>query len=407
MRTPLTVILVLGVALYGLWLVTESGESSPESAAAARPAPVSVIAGRVESLRGLSFTRVPTPLAVSGAQARREGLEDLDRTYPPARREADEEVLKLLGLIEPSVTLRDVSAQTFSEGVAGYYDPRTERLRTVKGAATATRVLFEMVLAHELTHALEDQRFDLRLEDVSGTDDAQLARLALVEGTATVLMYRYVDRFFTREEALGGVLAGAFGPTGAGPPFLQATLLFPYVGGERFVADLRSRAGGRWTLVDLAERVRPPASTEQVLHPERYVDADPPRRVRLRVRLGDGWKRKAAGTFGELQTREMLAFAGGGGSTEAAAGWGGDRYELWQRGDAGSCAAPCRDRDVLVARWVWDTPADADEFEAKLRQWVRDSSLVSDSFVVRRGDAVTLALAPSARTARRVATAAG
>ena len=60
--------------------------------------------------------------------------------------------------------LRDISAETFSQGVAGYYDPRTKRLRIVKGAATGSRVLAEMVLAHELTHALEDQRFGLELE---------------------------------------------------------------------------------------------------------------------------------------------------------------------------------------------------------------------------------------------------
>ncbi len=299
MRTPLTVMLVLGVALYALWLVTESGDSGGAPAASARPAPVSAIARRVAALRGLEFSRVPEPVAVTGAQARREGLSDLDRTYPPARRRADEEVLKLLGLIEPDVALRDVVADTFSQGVAGYYDPRSKRLRTVRGAATSTRVLAEMVLAHELTHALEDQRFGLDLDEVAGSaDDAQLAKLALVEGSATVLMYRYVERYFTREEALGGVLGGAFGPTGSAPPFLQATLVWPYVGGEQFVSELLSRAGGRWSLVDLAERVRPPASTEQVLHPERYVDVDPPRPVRLRVSLGRGWERRASGTLG-------------------------------------------------------------------------------------------------------------
>ena len=120
-----------------------------------------MIARRVEALRGLRFDAIPRPVAVTPEQARREGLEDLDRTYPVARRRADEQVLKLLGLIDPSMDLRDVSASVFSEGVAGYYDPRTKRMRTVRGAATGTRVLAEMVLAHELTHALEDQRFGL------------------------------------------------------------------------------------------------------------------------------------------------------------------------------------------------------------------------------------------------------
>ena len=408
MRLPLTIIAVLIAVLYAGWAVGSGGSSEAERAADPATAPVRVIAERVAALRGLEFDRVPEPVSVTPEQAQREGLEDLDRSYPEARRRTDEEILKLLGLIAPDVSLRDVSAETFSQGVAGYYDPRTERLRTVRGVATGTRVLAEMVLAHELTHALEDQVFDLDLEDAGGTDDAQLAKLALVEGTATALMYRYVDRHFTAEETLGGVLGGAFADTGSLPAFLQAQLVFPYVGGQELVEDLLDRAGGRWDLVDLAARTRPPASTEQVLHPDRYVEVDPPVRVRLRGVggvAGRGYERVAAGTLGELQTRELLAEAGGGGSADAAEGWGGDRYELWQPRGLEGCAAPCRRADVLVIRWVWDTPRDEREFAAKLRQWSRDGLDASDGAVVvaRRDGAVTLALAPDPALARRIA----
>ena len=398
MRAPLTIVAVLAALLYGLWALTggDAEEPAPPSAA-----PVAAIATRVEALRGLRFDTIPRPVSVTPAQARREGLEDLDRSYPEARRRADEQILKLLGLIDPSVDLREVSASVFSEGVAGYYDPRTKRMRTVRGAATGTRVLAEMVLAHELTHGLEDQRFGLGLEDQGGGDDAALARLALVEGTATELMYAYADRHFTPEETLGGVLGSAFAGTGSLPGFLQAQLVFPYTGGRAFVSSLRERAGGRWTLVDLAERTRPPASTEQVMHPRKWVAFEPPQRVRTGAErvLGEGWERAAAGTFGEFQTRELLARAGGGGSAEAAAGWGGDRYELW-RGAGGAAA--------LTVRWRWDTPGDEREFSAKLRQWLRDGLGPQPGLhvaVAERGGAVTLALAPSGGLARRLAAA--
>jgi len=419
MRTPFAVMAVIGAALLGLWALTDDGAAPP--APEAPPAPVAVIAERVQAIRGLRFDRVPEPASVTPEQARREGLEDLDRTYPSARRRADEEVLKLLALIEPEVSLREVSASTFSEGVAGYYDPRTERLRTVRGPATGSRVLAEMVLSHELDHALEDQRFDLDLAGSGGGDDRALARLALVEGSATALMYRYVEEHFTREEALAGALGGAFGGTASLPPFLEAQLVWPYVGGQRFVEALLERAGGRWTLVDLALRTRGPASTEQVLHPEKYLRVEAPRPVRLRVDalLGEGYARTSAGTSGELQTRAILATAGGGGSTEAAAGWGGDRYELWQPAGRGraDCSAPCRAASVLVLRWAWDTARDEREFAAKLRQWVVDGLGArpagagvwtldgSGVAVVRRGGAVTLALAPRPALARRLASA--
>ncbi len=179
----------IGILLAGLLvLLVLEGEPSPERRVA-RAVPVSTIAARVEALRGLRFDSRPVPQTVSPAQARREGLEDLDRSYPEARRKADEEVLKLLGLIDPGVDLRSISASVFGEGVAGYYDPRSKRLRIVSG--TTPDALSEMVLSHELTHALEDQRFGLDLGE-GESDDAALARLALVEGTATAVMQDYL-----------------------------------------------------------------------------------------------------------------------------------------------------------------------------------------------------------------------
>jgi hypothetical protein len=346
--------------------------------------PVSTIAARVEALRGLRFDSRPVPQTVSPAQARREGLEDLDRSYPEARRKADEEVLKLLGLIDPGVDLRSISASVFGEGVAGYYDPRSKRLRIVSSATPDA--LSEMVLSHELTHALEDQRFGLDLDE-GESDDAALARLALVEGSATAVMQDYLVRYIGAEKALGGLLGSALQTGPDLPRFLQDQLIWPYLGGAQFIQSLRRTGGGSWKLVDLADRVRVPDSTEQVMHPEKWVAVEKPLPVGFETRLHDDWRRTAAGTWGEWQTRELA-----GGDDEAAAGWGGDRYELWQRGECGS--PPCRDSDVLVMRWRWDTERDAREFRAALR--------VDGAVVEAHGDTVTLVLAPTRALARRV-----
>jgi hypothetical protein len=378
MRTPFAVIAVLLVALLPLGFLTEEDEG--EQAAAPAAAPVDVIATRVEALRRLRFERMPAPLQVTSAQARREGLESLDRDYPAERRRADETVYELLGLIEPDVDLRELGGDLFGEGVAGYYDPRDGRLRVVEGAGTGTRVLEEMILAHELTHALEDQRFGLASEP--STDDRTMARQALYEGSATALMYAYVGEHFTTEETLGGLLSSAFEDTGDLPPFIQAQVLFAYVGGEAFIRELLERGG--WGLVDTAFEVRRPASTEQILHPEAYFEADEPKPVRIRAGavLG-GWKRALAGTWGELQTRELL-----GGASRAAAGWGGDRYELWQRGGD----------SALVMRWRWDSARDETEFAARLREVLGDRGVV-----VRRSGTVTLAIAADRDLAERLA----
>ena len=236
---------------------------------------------------------MPRPVEVTPQQAQREGLESLDEDYPPARRRADADVLALLGLIPRETDLGEAYESALGEAVAGYYDPRKDRLRIVKGAQTANRVLYEMVLAHELTHVLEDQRFEFDLDALAAGGDRALAHTALIEGTASALMYRYVDARFGAEELFGGLAASAFQGTGDLPPFLTAQLLFPYTAGETFVRRLLEVGDGRWKVVDAALRFRPPASTEQILHPGAYLKVEQPRRVSL-ARAGRGARPRLA-----------------------------------------------------------------------------------------------------------------
>ncbi len=315
----------------------------------------------------------------------------------------------MLGLVPPGTDLGEAVATTLGEAVAGYYDPRKQRLRIVQGAQTANRVLYEMVLAHELTHVLEDQRFDFDLDVLAAGGDRALAYTALIEGSASAVMYRYVERRFEAEELFGGLAASAFGGTGSLPPFLTAQLMFPYTSGEQYVARLLEVGGGGWKVVDAALRFRPPASTEQVLHPDSYLRVEQPRRVSLRAplaELGRGWRPALRASFGEWQTQKLLARAGGSESAQAAAGWGGDSYALLARG---------RER-ALVMRWKWDSPRDAQEFVAALRAWGeeglpdstaarRDSWRTPDgaAALALRDGAVTLVLAPQLALARRVA----
>ena len=285
MRTPFTV----GLVLLAILLVAGFAFDSDDKPAAPKPAktepatPIATIERRVEQIRDLRYETLPRPQTVSPAQAKRDGLEDLDRNYPAARRHADEEVLKLLGLLKPDVDLRKVSGTIFGQGVAGYYDPRTKHLRVVSGAQTTNRFLYEITLAHELTHALEDQRFKLDLES-SSSDDAGLANLALVEGSATAVMFTYAERHFTSEQSLGGLLSSLGQDTGDLPPFIEAQLVFPYVQGQEFIKRLY--AAGGWGVVDAAYRFRPPASSEQIMHPDKYLAVEQPDKVRLQREPG-------------------------------------------------------------------------------------------------------------------------
>jgi hypothetical protein len=388
MRTPFIVGLVLPAILLVAGFAFDS-DDKPNVAKAEPATPIATIERRVEQVRDLRYETLPRPQTVSPAQAKRDGLEDLDRNYPAARRHADEEVLKLLGLLKPDVDLRKVSGTIFGQGVAGYYDPRTKHLRVVRGAQTTNRFLYEITLAHELTHALEDQRFKLDLES-SSSDDAGLANLALVEGSATAVMFTYAERYFTSEQSLGGVLSSLGQDTGDLPPFIEAQLIFPYVQGQEFIKRLY--AAGGWGVVDAAYRFRPPASSEQIMHPDKYLAVELPDKVRLHANPGAGWRRVVGGTWGEWATGQLVG-------NQAATGWGGDRYELWQHG-SDDCAAPCRDRDALVMRWRGDDRASARRFEGALNEWSvgKPGALAVGS----RGLEVALALAPSQDLAERL-----
>jgi hypothetical protein len=394
---PFAIVVVLALLLGAAAFAFEDG--GEEAPAPLRPASLERIVASVERERGLAFERVPRPAVVTPEQAQREGLESLDEDYPPARRRADEQMLAMLGLVPEGTDLKEAYATSLGELVAGYYDPRKDRLRIVSGAQTENRVLYEMVMAHELTHVLEDQVYDFDLDVLAAGGDRALALTALIEGTASELMVRYAAGRFGQEELLAGVAASAFQDTGDLPPFLTAQLIWPYTAGEAFVRRLLRVGGGEWRLVDAAMRFRPPGSTEQILHPGKYLRLEEPRRVSLRgpVRaLGDGWRPLVRSTFGEWQTQKLLARAGGTGSARAAAGWGGDSYALLGRGN----------ERALVMRWTWDSASDEADFTEELRAWVADGLPESrHAAVSRRDGSVTLVLAPDAALARRVARA--
>jgi hypothetical protein len=364
----------------------------------------------VEAIRGLRFKRVPKPLIVTPAQTRADSLRDLDRNNPPAQRKASAQVLVLLGLLDPGVDLRAVAGNVSSEQVVGYYDTQRKRLAIVAGPSASDKVLSEITLAHELDHALDDQAIGLRDEASVGADDSASAYTALVEGVATSVMTSYARRFISPGAALKSSLS-ALGPSASStsgiPPYLLSSLLFSYIAGQKFVDRLRSVAGGSWKLVNYALRSRPPASTEQVIHPEKYLVNERPVRVGLRGPLG--WKRLAHGTIGEFDTDQLLKLGvSDAAAGDAAAGWGGGTYGLWGSGS---------DR-ALVVGWAWDTAHDAAEFNRALPTYVsvglngratgaRSWSVRGGVAAVRtRGLRSALAIAPDAALASRLASGA-
>jgi hypothetical protein len=383
---------------------------------------------------GVAF-RKPVPLDfLSPAELPRYLQGVLDDEYPVARALADQRTLLALDLIPAGLDLRAVRARVLAENVAGFYDerPGRKRLYAVSEDRTLTPAN-QLVLSHELRHALQDQYADVHdaLPDAVGDfDDRRMAYVSLLEGDATLVM----ERFLVRRLA-GSPLAAAAGsgegadlsqlswpvpPVPGVPPVVRDQLVLPYVVGRDFARVLQEKGG--WDAVKAAWSA-PPASTEQVLHPEKFFAREAPRPVRIAWAPPHG-RVLDEGVLGELFTRTFLAAASGEDAPEpppaagpagsaaaeapptmdevdrAAAGWGGDAYRSWDVGG----------RTLLVWRTEWDRPEDAREFEqTALRRLARThgarKSLQGAALfarggwlmgVVASGDSVTLVSADDA-----------
>lgn len=307
--------------------------------------------------------------------------EDLEIDYPVEERIADERELIAFGLMEPDVDLGQLIVDLYTEQVAGYYDPETSEMVVVRDASAGEELTAaeHVTFAHEVVHALQDQHFDLDggvLEREELSDDQALAITALIEGDASFSEVAYLlERPALLEEFLAEIESTEFDSAilDAAPPIISSTLLFPYEDGFVFVEALHGEGG--WELVNSAF-TSPPQSTEQILHPEKYLAGEAPVEVDVAdftSLLGDDWEVFDDNTFGEYQIRVILQQSSmpDEQAVEAAAGWGGDTYVV----------AGTEDQDAI--HWVstWDTEEDASQFARAFATYESDRWGVAPAYV--------------------------
>jgi hypothetical protein len=333
--------------------------------AAVNPKTAAVREATAEVLRETSELRkLPVLRQVrSGAQSRAEIeqmlIRNLNESATPEETAATETALKKFGLAPADFQLRPFLIKLLTEQVAGYYDPKTQEFYLADWIDLDGQ---RPVMAHELTHALQDQHFNLRrFEDWPEHDsDAELAAHALVEGDASYLMMQYVARDPARQLAfLKSMMAGgahASEQIEKAPRVLREQMLFPYLQGMMWAAQVYKQGG--WQAVSAAYK-NLPKSTEQVIHHEKYAANELPQKVSVRdvsATLGRGWRMADNDVQGEwgcyILLDEFLQSVDV--SKRAAAGWGGDRYALF--------VGPKRTDVVVVLKTAWDTEADAREF---------------------------------------------
>lgn len=317
------------------------------------------IAADVEAIRGLDFDH---PIAVSFLPEDEfvQRVTTDDDVSGPALDEAEtyEAVLRASGLIEGDVDLAEENDQLAAGGVLGFYDPGTEEL-VVRGDELDPLVLGTLV--HELTHALQDQHFDLSEPLSTESDGEYTGARSLIEADAIWVEEEWIADLPADEVDEYTRLEGEFiaaGDIDEAPPVLVEAISFPYVFGPLLHATLL--ADGGLERVDEAFAAFP-TSEEQVLFPARYLDDDDPELVELPAALDDDegeiLDEGAFGAFGLFQVLgARLDFAP---TMVAVEGWGGDAYRVVRR-DRTTCL------DLAVSG---DTAEDLAELVAAFEEW--------------------------------------
>ncbi|MFQ5611952.1 MAG: hypothetical protein ACE5H9_07435 [Anaerolineae bacterium] len=273
--------------------------------------------------------------------------------------ERQREFYLAMNLIEPYVDLAQAVFDSSTDIILGYYTP-DEKVMYVIAESVNMFAQEDMTFAHEYVHALQDHNFDIgHIFTDDNSADALIAARSLPEGDARLLESLYTSQEIDPtqiEYTIYRYLMAEHPELEGVSPALGILTYFPYTAGEYFVIYLYIEGGFSWELVNQAYQ-QLPVSSEQVMHPEKYLVNERPVPVSLPDLgpvLGEAWRELDRDVLGEIgllvwlidQVDDQTAF-------EGAAGWGGDEYTLWVD-DA--------DHRLLVDRSTWDSPAEAVEF---------------------------------------------
>lgn len=279
-------------------------------------------------------------------------------------------------LLPPGTDYLTAYLDLLSAQLGGFYEPETEEMNVLLMSGDLPGdelpLLEQIVYAHEFTHALQDQHFGIdEVQSAAGEKrDHQQAILSLIEGDATVVMNLYTQEIAS-ENPLGtalqllaqGIETNTLTIPPGTPPVIESELLSAYLDGSTFVAALLEEGG--WDAVNAAYS-NLPQSTEQILHPEKYLVGEAPMQVALApVDLDEEWETIWDDTMGEFYLREYLKTQlPRRDANRAAAGWGGDRYQVFYNEGV--------DQLAWVMRLEWDTADEAREFTAAYDDFLQE-----------------------------------
>jgi hypothetical protein len=289
-------------------------------------------------------------------------IREMDDEKKPAERYAEARSAEAFGLIPKGFDLDNFMVDLLTEQIAGLYDPKAREFYIADWIPLDDQ---RMVMAHELTHALQDQHFQIEtwVKAARPNDDAELAREAVLEGSAMAAMIDFLLKGTGHSvEDLPAIDPSVFAGDMSkspklqeAPQFLKDAMIFPYFGGLTFSAAILKPSG--WNGLS-AVFAKPPLSTQQILHPGLYKSGKAPGTVAIpsfEKLLGPDWVKIDENVMGEFGWKEILKqFLDEERAKPLAAAWSGDRYTLYEQKQT--------KRLVLVARLYLDSEEHADRF---------------------------------------------
>jgi hypothetical protein len=341
------------------------GQASPSAAGQYRHEVDDAIP-RVERAVGLRFKRPPRVESRTRAEVRAFLAKEFASSHAARDLAGSEAAYKLFGLLPDTLHLRAELENLYTEQIAGFYDPKTKVLYIVEGAPAAE---VDVVVSHELVHALQDQYLNLdSLESLEGDDDRAMAAQAVIEGQAVFdqLVGMVGNRNFmslipggwdaVRQQVRQNKTA--MPELANAPMVLQESMIFPYLSGIEFMHAFDQHEPGKQPYGDM------PTSTEQILHPEQayFAHRDQPIRIILPPPPGGAARVRYDNDMGEFVTRLFFYqhLDDQAAAIRGSSGWGGDRYEVVDTPHGPALA------------WVtlWDSAISAGQFRDLLRQTV-------------------------------------
>ena len=333
------------VALVGFARAQQATAPPPEAKSSGRPtdADFSAAADEVlEQMSDITGLKLRTPLKKSlrsREEIRAHIIQEMNEDKDPAARYADQRAAEAFGLLPKGFDLDSFMVDLLTEQIAGLYDPKAHEFYVADWIPLDDQ---RMVMAHELTHALQDEHFQIEAwaKAARPNDDAELARESVLEGSAMLAMMEYLLQGSGRSlEDLPDIdpsmLIGDMTETPElkkAPAFLKDALIFPYIDGMRFSAAVLKPTG--WSGLS-AIFARPPATTQQIMHPGIYKAAKATAPVTLpsiEKKLGDDWKKLDDNILGEFGWKEVLKqFLGQERAKPLSAAWDGDRYIVYEQ----------------------------------------------------------------------------